>query len=730
MRQIVDRRQRTLERARKTALQHYYENNIADSASFFSLNLNMYVDHTQVPTLKNEIYKIFSESKCNSDIHLHEEQLICLELLEKNNLLISAPTSFGKTFIAFEYIKRKEFQNVAFVVPTLALMNEISKKVRKIFQKEYKIITDSNQDVDQNEKCMFILVPERIDIRIFQSIKKLDFLVFDEIYKLKKPSDGELNNKRTIALNSAYFNLVNISEKVLLLGPYINSISFNNTKLVDNIIEFYTDFNPVFTKMILKDESAKDDFVISRLGYDNDEIVYFESPQAIFNFSLKLFDLPEKDSKENKSLIKWCKENIDEQWLPVKMLSKGIGVHHGKMPAFIKKYIEYQYERGKIHKIFCTSTLLEGVNTPTESLIIYNEDDQYLSSFAINNLIGRVGRLNNFIMGKVYYFKEDTLKRIDSSNKYIDVDIVAEIDDIGAIEEYVFLEKDDSALSPELKDEKNYIEEKLIKYGRKITDLKLTAITNFKVLLKFFEHEEELINSIKNYYYKYYSEDDVLLDYDKNKARELFKAENELFKIITSIIPMGRHINLSISNLISAIKEKHNDFSGISIYSLIHNLLKQTTNIYADIRLQIQKLDTYLDNPYKTNLLINIMFDIANEYIKFDLQMLVYILDFLYTDEYIETKEFKKHYMYFKETILKRIKSFDFGQDVVKKTLIDIGIPANNVALVHSIIRKELVDQPISYSSVLDALKNKIKTINAKKELDDITKQLIAALIE
>ena len=729
MRKIIDRRQLKIEKARASALEGYYVNQTRDPFSLSSLNLNMYVDKCNGTTLKNELYKIFAKSECNQEIYLHEEQLVCLDLLEENNLLISAPTSFGKTFIALEYIKRHDLQNVAFVVPTLALMNEISRKIRKIFGKHYKIITDSNQDIVQSENHMFILVPERIDIRIFKNIQHVDLLVFDEIYKLNKPIKDEQNNKRIISLNSAYFNLVEISNKVLLLGPFINKISFNNTKLVDDITEFYTDYNPVYTKMYLENEDTKDEFVVSRLKRNENEIVYFQSPFAIFDFSLKIFDLPEKDNNENKSLIKWCEDNIDKNWLPVKLLSKGIGVHHGKMPAFIKKYIEYQYERGKIHKIFCTSTLLEGVNTPTESLIIYNEDDENLTPFALNNLIGRVGRLNKYLMGKVYYFKADTINRISSCNKYIDVDIVAEIDDIATIEEYVFLNKNDSCLSPELLEKKNNIEQKLSKYGKTIAELKNTSITDFETLLRFFDNEEQLILLMAQTYYETFDENDNLLEYSDDIIRKKLKTEAELFQAITKIVPISRKINNEIHELVVCLKNK-NGFKGLSSYSLIHRLLKLNTNIYKEIKSQISEMGSLIEGVYEKNLLINIMFDLGNEYLKYDLQIIVYIFEFLYSDEFLQNKSFAKYYYHFRNTILNRIKSFDFGQDPVKKTLIDIGIPANNVRNIYSIIKKELENQPISYSTVLDALKNKLSTINSNSKLDEITKQLIIALVE
>jgi len=70
------------------------------------------------------IYQAFSLSVLNKNISLHPEQLRVLKEIEDNPaVIISAPTSFGKTFCIFEYIARKHPKNVVLVVPTVALAN-------------------------------------------------------------------------------------------------------------------------------------------------------------------------------------------------------------------------------------------------------------------------------------------------------------------------------------------------------------------------------------------------------------------------------------------------------------------------------------------------------------------------------------------------------------------------------------------------------------------------------
>ena len=130
------------------------------------------------------------QSLLNQDIILTTEQEKCLKLLEKGNLFISAPTSFGKTYIAFEYIIRniKKINNIIFVVPTISLMNELRKKCFHYFGEKYMLIT-SEAELEQNYfelKKIIIVVPERINTKLFQKYLKISPSQYLQQYRLSK----------------------------------------------------------------------------------------------------------------------------------------------------------------------------------------------------------------------------------------------------------------------------------------------------------------------------------------------------------------------------------------------------------------------------------------------------------------------------------------------------------------------------------------------------------------
>lgn len=106
---------------------------IISSPILNALGLDVYDKSDSFFTRLNKGVK---QSYLDKNIILTDEQMDCLDLLYNADLFISAPTSFGKTFVALEYISRniKKLNNIIIIVPTLALMNELRKNVLHILE--------------------------------------------------------------------------------------------------------------------------------------------------------------------------------------------------------------------------------------------------------------------------------------------------------------------------------------------------------------------------------------------------------------------------------------------------------------------------------------------------------------------------------------------------------------------------------------------------------------------
>lgn len=425
----------TIKKNREIALKRFLIDKETDDLQFYDLNM-----YHKKNTFSSIILSQTNKSVINNDIILNQYQMEILNILNENNLFLSAPTSFGKTFLMLEFIKRntKKLNNIIFIIPTLALMNELLKKIYNLFGDVYNICINSSEEI--KDKNIFVFVPERSDREFLKKTKemKIDFLVFDEIYKLQASNLKEIKtDDRIIYMNKVYLDLVNRAEKIALLGPYIKNVTFGKTKL--DIVKYYTNFMPVYNKMIVL---TKEEDWINFIKLEH-QLIYFSSPGSIYkNIENILKKIPENQKyidKYNKE-IKYLEKSVSADWYVVSLLKRGIGIHHGKTPMYLRKFYENEYNKNNIKVLLCTNTLMEGINTPTNSLIVVDDPK---SAFKLNNLIGRVGRLNlkDPTIGEIIISNESILSNINDSSGWFDLNILAEDNKINDEDEIIYLNK-------------------------------------------------------------------------------------------------------------------------------------------------------------------------------------------------------------------------------------------------------------------------------------------------
>lgn len=393
----------------------YIEKN---AEAIYALGLTMY---SSVFSLNSAIYNGFSLSELDERISLHPEQIKVLEKIEKNRgLIFSAPTSFGKTFVIFEYIARFKPKNVVLVVPTLALIDEYKKKIinqyRNIF-KQYKVYLSIDEDKEYNleEYNLFLVTHDRvINESIHQIIKSIDFLVIDEVYKLQKDNKDD----RVLILNLAYYNLVSISKKYVLLAPFIKGV--NNLDKLDDKPYFYgTNYSPVVNEVIEipiiddNDRLNKAKSILKEL--EGNTLVYFPTVTELNKYIDGMEDGEEEQALEANPIlsefITWAKNEIHEKWSVLKAMENGYLVHHGQLPLGIRMLeldLFNDTNEKFYYRMLCTATLLEGVNTTAKNIIITKPArgaGNAFDAFDFYNLVGRTGRLFQHYLGKAYYIK-------------------------------------------------------------------------------------------------------------------------------------------------------------------------------------------------------------------------------------------------------------------------------------------------------------------------------------
>src|SRR5690606_10289485 len=136
------------------------------------------------------------------------------------NIAVSAPTSFGKSFIVDSFISIKKPTNVVIIVPTIALTDETRRRLHRKFSSEYKIIT--TPDVPLSEKNILIFPQER-SISYADKLDRIDILVVDEFYK----ASAKFDKDRSPALLRAILKLGKKSHQRYFLAPNISSLKDN-----------------------------------------------------------------------------------------------------------------------------------------------------------------------------------------------------------------------------------------------------------------------------------------------------------------------------------------------------------------------------------------------------------------------------------------------------------------------------------------------------------------------
>lgn len=386
----------------------------------YNLDLTMYSENENFSSI---IYNAFAQSNVDEKISLHPEQIKIISQIENHDAtIISAPTSCGKTFCIFEYIVKHKPQNVVLIVPTLALIDEYFKKIIKLYKdkfEEYKIHTgiDENKTYNFSQKNIFILTHDRVvQEESYEKLEKIDFLVIDEVYKLKTDK-----NDRVLVLNMAYYYLSQKANKYVLLAPFIDDV--DGKEELEKQPSFYkTNYSPVVNEVIpceIDNENDRfrkcEEILYNNINDADKTLIYFPTVRSLYQYVNEVLihkPIWSSPPKHIATFLKWAKEEIHEDWCVVKALERGYLIHNGQIPLGVRVFQLDRYgDMDLYNRMLCTSTLLEGVNTTAKNIIIIkpsngtNKEGESFTAFDFYNLVGRTGRLRKNYVGNAYYIK-------------------------------------------------------------------------------------------------------------------------------------------------------------------------------------------------------------------------------------------------------------------------------------------------------------------------------------
>ena len=373
------------------------------------------------------VYNLFkADVGLDEDKALHREQFRLLNaLLEGKNIAVSAPTSFGKSFVIDAFIKIRQPKNVAIIVPTIALTDETRRRIYKKFADEYNIITTTDAII--SEKNIFIFPQERA-LCYVNKIDSLDILIVDEFYKSSKLFEKE----RSASLIKAIIKLGDKAKQKYYLAPNISKIEENQ---FTHDMEFMKlDFNTVFLKVtdlypqIGTDSQKKGEYFLGlNKRLNGKTLIYAGSFANIAALSdLLLTSTPEIESSLLQEFSNWLGRNYDYNWNLTLLSKRGIGIHNGSLHRSLSQLqIKLFEEENGLNRMISTSSIIEGVNTSAENVIVWMTSGRGLqfSNFAYKNLIGRAGRMFKHFIGNIYVLA----KRPDDTETQLSIPFPDEI---------------------------------------------------------------------------------------------------------------------------------------------------------------------------------------------------------------------------------------------------------------------------------------------------------------
>lgn len=391
--------------------------------------------------LDKQLKEVYQKVPGTEKIFTDAQYRLFEAIKDSNHFSFSGPTSFGKSFIMDAFInyiidERHGADNIIVLVPTRALINQVSKRLKvEIKHENYRVMTHPIVPAmyrKDNAKYVFVFTPERMIAYLSEKNNPLiSYLFIDEAQKIiaKKDSRAPL-----------YYQAISMAErksiKLFFASPNIpNSDIF--LKLFDKSTDecmvikeapvsqnrFFIDFVERKEKMFT--ESGKDDIfepfgnynnlneLLLYIGRDKKNIIYCNSVEDTINFALSFSKVLEdkKDSRIDE-VIKLIQEYLHKDYYLIDCLKKGIAFHFGKLSQRIREKIEELYEQKAIDYMFCTSTLLEGVNLPAQNIFILNNTIGLRKFTDVDfwNLAGRAGRLSKELSGNIICVRLDSNK--------------------------------------------------------------------------------------------------------------------------------------------------------------------------------------------------------------------------------------------------------------------------------------------------------------------------------
>jgi hypothetical protein len=330
-------------------------------------------------------------------------------LVRGDNVVLSAPTSVGKSLVIDAVLATQQHRVSVIVVPTIALIDETRRRVGGSLGQSHDIITHPAQKrLDDGRPTVYVLTQERALAR--KDLEDVDFFVIDEFYKLDLR--GGNVDERAVDLNLCFHRFARQGAQFYLIGPNISDVRGLHSEYRHVFLPspFSTVALDVTHLNLKKDDPQRARKLVELCaGFATPTLVYCQSPRSAREAANLIYteaELPEVDS--TRDAVDWLESHFPAEWEVTEALRRGVGIHHGNVPRALQQYMVRAFEDGSIRFLVCTSTMIEGVNTVAENVVIFDRRSgtRTLDDFTFRNIAGRAGRMNRYFIGKVFVLEE------------------------------------------------------------------------------------------------------------------------------------------------------------------------------------------------------------------------------------------------------------------------------------------------------------------------------------
>lgn len=443
-----------------------------ESTNKFSIKEELIKDDDNIDIWYNDIY--FSDFQIWVMNELIKPKFVSQSWEKFKSIAISAPTSAWKTFIIKNYIIyrilksfiQKEKINIAFIVPSKALINELKSDFVDLF-KEYKIDDnicnihshiswDDFLEYYSKESNLFIFTQERLnyfynDIRFKDNWSrfKFDISIVDEahkvwhwyrwtllsyiIWKIKKDNNNiqivllapllsklhkfkeefwldlleeKFSNFWLVAKNQIYVEIKNDWPwKRKYTNFYLNILW--NKNLLFRINKNFWDRQPAYLANLAKSFSLYEQAILYRF-----------KPSDVEKQAKKLINNNNLLGEENYISI-YLNDILPNDFPLSEYLVNWVAYHNWALPVSIKSKIEDLFKNWDLKYLCANSTMLEWVNLPAKNIFIWLDGNRKeISNLDFKNLVWRAWRLNQHLSWNVFYvdFEGYDEKIIDELN--------------------------------------------------------------------------------------------------------------------------------------------------------------------------------------------------------------------------------------------------------------------------------------------------------------------------